>query len=83
MPQPIQKGCDSGLLKQKYHRIFHFREEVGEIDLLDPFGAPLKCSDFKSWAEAQAVFIATGGPTKDRHTLDPDGNGFACEDLKK
>lgn len=50
---------------------------------LDPFGAPLRCSDFNSWVEAQAVFIAAGGPAKDRHNLDPDGNGFACEDLKK
>jgi hypothetical protein len=50
---------------------------------LDPFGAPLSCSDFDSWAEAQAVFIAAGGPAKDPHKLDPDGNGFACEELKK
>lgn len=50
---------------------------------LDPFGAPLKCTDFKSWAEAQAVFLAAGGPAKDPHKLDPDGNGVACDELKK
>jgi hypothetical protein len=49
---------------------------------LDPFGLPLKCADFNSWAEAQAVFLKAGGPAKDPHGLDPDGNGEACEDLK-
>ncbi len=49
---------------------------------LDPFGAPLRCTDFNSWAEAQAVFLAAGGPSKDPHKLDPDGNGLACEELK-
>jgi hypothetical protein len=48
---------------------------------LDPFGAKLNCGDFKSWAEAQAVFLAAGGPTKDPHKLDPEGDGLACNEL--
>jgi hypothetical protein len=47
----------------------------------DPFGAPLKCSDFPSWIEAQAVFLAAD-PTKDPHKLDPDGNQIACDELR-
>lgn len=50
---------------------------------LDPTGADLNCSDFPSWAEAQAVFEKAGGPDKDPHQLDPDGNGVACEELKQ
>lgn len=49
---------------------------------LDPFGAPLSCGDFNSWAEAQAVFLKAGGPGQDPHGLDPDSNGTACDDLK-
>jgi hypothetical protein len=48
---------------------------------LDPFGEPLSCADFESWAEAQAVFFAAGGPDKDPHNLDPDGDGTACNEL--
>lgn len=37
------------------------------------------CADFSSQAEAQAFFEANGGPSQDRHGLDPDGDGVACE----
>lgn len=37
------------------------------------------CSDFPSAAEAQKFFLAAGGPTKDPHGLDKDGDGNACE----
>ena len=49
----------------------------------DPFGVPLKCSDFDSWTEAQAIFFAAGGPNEDRHDLDLDGNKIACDELRK
>jgi hypothetical protein len=49
---------------------------------LDPFGLPLKCSQFPSWAEAQALFLKAGGPAQDPHNLDPDGNGIACDELR-
>jgi hypothetical protein len=47
---------------------------------IDPFGADLSCKDFPSWTEAQAIFIQAGG--NDRHGLDPDGNGYACDELR-
>ena len=50
---------------------------------LDPFGVLLKCDDFSAWTEAQAVFLAAGGPSKDRHDLDPDGDGYACDELRE
>jgi len=45
----------------------------------DPFGPDRDCADFKTHAEAQAFFIAAGGPGSDRHRLDADHDGIACE----
>ncbi len=39
------------------------------------------CSDFDSWAEAQAFFESAGGPDSDQHKLDRDGDGVACQSL--
>jgi endonuclease YncB( thermonuclease family) len=39
------------------------------------------CSDFDTQAEAQAFFEAQGGPARDPHRLDSDGDGRACESL--
>lgn len=39
------------------------------------------CADFTCQGEAQAFFIANGGPALDPHGLDGDGDGIACEDL--
>ncbi len=50
---------------------------------LDPFGEKLSCTDFNSWAEAQAVFLIAGGLAKDPHELDPDGDGFVCDELRE
>lgn len=37
------------------------------------------CGDFSTEAEAQAFFLAAGGPYSDPHNLDGDGDGNACE----
>lgn len=37
------------------------------------------CSDFPTSHAAQRFFLAAGGPTRDPHDLDRDGDGFACE----
>lgn len=56
--------------------------QPGEADLrYDPFGPDRDCSDFRTQAEAQAFFEAAGGPGKDPHRLDSDGDGVACESL--
>jgi micrococcal nuclease len=47
----------------------------------DPFGPDRDCGDFRTHAEAQAFFIAAGGPKTDRHRLDGDHDGIACETL--
>ena len=41
--------------------------------------ADLDCEDFSSQAEAQRVYLTSGGPKTDIHYLDVDGNGLACE----
>ncbi len=42
-------------------------------------GNTMNCGDFRSGAEAQKFFLAAGGPVQDRHNLDADGDGLACE----
>ena len=44
----------------------------------DPAGPDRDCSDFATWREAQAFYLAT---ENDSHGLDPDGDDVACEDL--
>lgn len=52
------------------------------IGPLDPHGFDLNCSDFASWGEAQAIFMAAGGPEQDPHGLDPDTNSYACDQIR-
>ena len=47
----------------------------------DPFGPDRDCGDFRNWKEAQAFYEAAGGPHRDRHDLDRDRDGIACEAL--
>ncbi|MFO7173309.1 MAG: thermonuclease family protein [Bacillota bacterium] len=47
----------------------------------DPNGPDRDCDDFATQAEAQAFFEAAGGPARDPHGLDRDGDGVACESL--
>ena len=42
-------------------------------------GGDKDCGDFSSHAEAQAFFLANGGPASDPHRLDRDNDGLACE----
>lgn len=44
----------------------------------DPAGPDRDCSDFATWREAQAFYLAT---ENDSHGLDPDGDDVACADL--
>jgi hypothetical protein len=36
------------------------------------------CRRFATADDAQRFFLANGGPARDPHGLDPDGDGFAC-----
>jgi len=47
----------------------------------DLLGPDRDCGDFATHKEAQAFFEAAGGPADDRHRLDGDGDGEACEGL--
>jgi len=57
-------------------------QDFFDIDHLPP-GVNYDCGDFSNWEVAQKVFIRDGGPKKDTHSLDRDGDGVACESLKK
>jgi len=39
------------------------------------------CGDFSTHNEAQKAYESCGGPSKDIHKLDSDGDGIACESL--
>ena len=47
----------------------------------DPNGPDRNCGDFGSWWDAQNFYLAAGGPAEDRHRLDHNGDGTACESL--
>jgi competence protein ComEC len=47
----------------------------------DVNGSDRDCGSFDTHAEAQAFFEAAGGPHSDRHRLDGDNDGIACESL--
>lgn len=47
----------------------------------DPEGPDRDCGDFRSRREAQIFFEAAGGPERDPHRLDSDGDGQVCEGL--
>lgn len=53
---------------------------VGPYDTSRPTAT---CSNFSEWLEAQALFLASGGPGQDLNGLDPDHNGIACDELRK
>lgn len=36
------------------------------------------CAKYASDSLAQEAFLSAGGPERDRHGLDPDGDGYAC-----
>lgn len=42
-------------------------------------GGDRDCSDFATQAAAQRFFLNNGGPRRDPHRLDSDGDGIACE----
>ncbi len=47
----------------------------------NPHGPDCDCGDFSTHRQAQAFFIAAGGPDSDPHRLDGNKNGLACERL--
>jgi hypothetical protein len=47
-----------------------------------PTGPDRDCASFGSHNEAQAFFLAAGGPGSDPHQLDGDSDGIACERLR-
>ncbi|MFZ3579580.1 thermonuclease family protein [Virgibacillus sp. DJP39] len=49
--------------------------------LYDPSGPDRDCGDFDTHQQAQDFYEAAGGPQKDPHRLDGDGEGVACDSL--
>lgn len=53
---------------------------VGPYDTSRP---TVTCLNFSNWLDAQALYLATGGPVADLNNLDPDHNGIACDELRQ
>ncbi|WP_404452404.1 thermonuclease family protein [Virgibacillus necropolis] len=47
----------------------------------EPNGQDRDCGNFSTQEEAQTFFEAAGGPEKDTHRLDGEGDGLVCEGL--
>ena len=47
-----------------------------------PSGPDRDCGDFGTWREANDFYVAAGGPERDLHQLDGDGDGVPCESLR-
>ncbi len=47
-----------------------------------PLGPDRDCGDFGTWREANDFYVAAGGPERDLHQLDGDGDGVPCESLR-
>jgi endonuclease YncB( thermonuclease family) len=52
---------------------------TGALTVSPAYAADKDCGDFVSQKAAQIFFLENGGPTKDPHRLDHDGDGIACE----
>jgi hypothetical protein len=72
--------ADGGIYRVRYIGI-DTPETVALGRPVQCWGADRDCGDFSTWAEVQDFFEAAGGPTSDRHRLDADHEGIACESL--
>ena len=60
-----------------------FRDDVRRINQRRAWeGRGFDCDDFDSWEKAQWFYEINGGHRNDKHRLDADGDGVACEALR-
>jgi hypothetical protein len=59
------------------------RPAAGQLPACARGGGDCDCRHFASQREAQAFFRRMGGPERDPHSLDADGDGIACESLRR
>ncbi len=75
-PTPTPPGSNSGSPRQR-----SVTPGVSPTPRYSPDGPDRDCGDFDTHEEAQAFFLAAGGPGRDPHRLDGDNDGSACESL--
>lgn len=87
-----------GYAHADHNHTYHYVEETKDVQgqkqsntsqstqpilKFDPNGPDRDCGDFDSHHQAQAFYIAAGGPDKDPHRLDgTDNDGKVCESLQ-
>ncbi|MBL1438350.1 MAG: excalibur calcium-binding domain-containing protein [Rhodobacteraceae bacterium] len=67
-------GCHAG------SRPYHCHRSQSSAPVRSRTTGDKNCSDFSTWQQAQAFFIAN--QPGDRHGLDRDNDGIACESLR-
>lgn len=80
--RPVDEEIIESLLKRFREQTTITPSESNSSLKYDPFGPDKDCSDFKQWIGAQDFFIAAGGPAEDRHRLDGNKDGIACNSLR-
>ena len=80
-PMPAQNPAQRPATAAPKHRSTPIPSSDGSLRY-DPNGPDRDCGDFDTWDEAQAFYIAAGGPETDRHRLDGNQDGVACNSLR-
>lgn len=80
--RPVHRGTIESLLKGFSQETTNTSNESSSSPKYDPLGPDKDCSDFKQWGDAQGFYIAAGGPAVDRHRLDGNKDGIACNSLR-
>jgi hypothetical protein len=74
VPQAPQGANIALFAKQTTHAVGERRYSRQAL----AFGSRGNCRRFPTPDDAQRFFLANGGPERDPHNLDPEGDGFAC-----
>ncbi|MYL34716.1 nuclease [Pontibacillus yanchengensis] len=75
-----EEGFREEVIDQQPQQNDQENNNIGDLPY-NPNGKDRDCSHFSTQEVAQQFFTAAGGPEQDKHRLDRDGDGIACESL--
>lgn len=84
-PRPVQEGvparpADTGpdIVAYALNTTHSVGQPIYRRTLASKSRAARRCDGYSSNDMAQLAFLESGGPQRDRHGIDPDGDGYAC-----
>ena len=79
----LPSGSGAAPVRRQHPCRIHGQHPPRQVPSLryDPAGPDRNCSRFDTWQEANAFFLAAGGPNSDPHRLDANSDGVPCENL--